>query len=140
MSSNRRSAALFPVTALLVGVAILSGCQERIYLSQDEVEQRIKRELSPGTSPEQVEEFIKSFQSQFFVSRSDYRELISQPPDSSLDVPENKQLQPQGYIGCWIYRTGRSPKMFATWNIRMTFYFDKNRRLIGHQLRTVGEH
>jgi len=129
---------LFALVALPLGCGIFSACKERIYLSQAEIGARIKKELPLGSSTEQVNAFVDSYSSRFETHVSDYKESVPEPPD--LDAPDEKLSQAQGYIVAGIRRTGTAPQYFATWNIRLTFYFDKNRTLAGYQLKTFGTH
>jgi hypothetical protein len=131
---QQRIAAFFVIFSLLA--ASLTACKEEFYLKQSEVEERLQKELPLGASVDQVRQFIESYKSRFEVDVLDYHVK----PESSLEVPEDKQLHPAGYVSAWIRNTGNSPKVAARWNIHMTFFFDENRRLIGRQLRTLGTH
>jgi hypothetical protein len=131
---QQRIAAFFVIFSLLA--ASLTACKEEFYLKQSEVEERLQKELPLGAPVDQVRQFIESYKSRFKVDLFDYHAKT----ESSLEVPEDQQLHPAGNVSAWIRNTGSSPKVFATWNIHMTFFFDENRRLIGHQLRTLGTH
>jgi hypothetical protein len=123
---------------LLVGVSALSSCKKEIYLSQDEVQARLQKDLPPGSSIEQVKSFIRAYQSNFQVTIDDYRQEIPEP--SLSDAPENKLPNAQGYLGATIFRTGINPEIFAHYNIRLVIYFDQNKLLVGHKIYTVGAH
>jgi hypothetical protein len=136
-NGNGRSL-LLALVALLFGCGTLSGCRERIYLSKEEVEARIGKEIPPGSSVEQVKAFVNSYSQRFETNVSDYKEPVPESP--SRCAPNEKLPQAQGYILGGIRRTGSAPQHVATLNIRLCFYFDKNRTLVEHKLEQIEEY
>ena|SRR2546428_5991046 len=133
-NGNGRSL-LLALVALLFGCGVLSGCRERIYLSKEEVEARIGKEIPPGSSVEQVKVFVNSYSQRFETNVTDYEEPVPEPP--SRCAPDKKLPQAQGYIWGGMRRTGTAPQHMAYLNIRLCFYFDKNRTLVGHKLEQI---
>lgn len=66
---------------------------------------------------------------------SDYEEPVPEPPYRC--APDEKLPQAQGYIWGGMRRTGSAPQHMATLNIRLCFYFDKNRTLVKHKLEQI---
>ena len=126
---------LLALVALLFGCVTLSGCRERIYLSEGQVEARIGKEIPPGSSVEQVKAFVNSYSQQFETNVSDYEERVPEKPERC--APDEKLPQAQGYIIGGMRRTGSRPQHVATLNIRLCFYFDKNRKLVEHKLQQL---
>jgi hypothetical protein len=126
---------LLALVALLFGCGTLGSCKERIYLSKEEIEARIRKELPLGSSAEQVKAFVNSFSSRFETRVSNYEESI---PDTY--APEKKLPQAQSFIGARIRETGIAPRDLITWDIRLLFYFDKNRTLVGHKIEQIGRY
>jgi hypothetical protein len=135
MRNGTGKSTLFALVALLFGCGTLSGCKERIYLSEEEVEARIGKEIPPGSSVEQVKAFVNSYSQRFKTNVTDYEEPVPEPP--SRCAPDEKVPQAQGYIWGGMRRTGSAPEHMATLNIRMCFYFDKNRTLVGHKVEQI---
>ena len=129
---------LLALIALLFGCGTLSGCGDRIYLSEGQVETRIGKEIPPGSSVEQVKAFVNSYSQRFETNVSDYMEPVPERPDRC--APDEKLPQAQGYIEGGMRRTGSRPQHMATLNIRLCFYFDKNRTLVGHKLKQLEEY
>ncbi len=129
---------LLALVALLFGCVTLSGCGDRIYLSEGQVEARIGKEIPPGSSVEQVKAFVNSYSQRFETNVSDYKEPVPERPDRC--APDEKLPQAQGYIEGGMRRTGSRLKHMATLNIRLCFYFDKNRTLVGHKLKELEEY
>jgi hypothetical protein len=126
---------LLALVALLFGCGTLGGCGEQIDLSKEEVEARIGKEIPPGSSIEQVKAFVNSYSQRFKTHVSDYEEPV--PEGSDRCAPDKKLPQAQGYILGGIRRTGIAPQHMATLNIRLCFYFDKNRKLVEHKLEQL---
>jgi hypothetical protein len=126
---------LLALIAVLFGCGTLSGCRERIYLSKEEVEASIGKEIPPGSSVEQVKAFVNSYSQRFETNVTDYEEPVPQP--SSRCAPNEKLTQAQGYIWGGMRRTGTAPQHMAYLNIRLCFYFDKNRTLVGHKVEQI---
>ena len=124
---------LLALIALLFGCGTLSGCGDRIYLSEGQVETRIGKEIPPGSSVEQVKAFVNSYSQRFETNVSDYEEPAPKPGHRC--APDEKLPQAQGYIEGGMRRTGSRPRHVATLNMRLCFYFDKNRKLVGHKVR-----
>ena len=135
MRNGTGKSTLLTLVALLVGCGTLSGCRERIYLSKEEVEARIGKEIPPGSSVEQVKAFVNSYSQRFKTNVSDYEEPV--PEGSYRCAPDKKLPQAQGYIWGGMRRTGIAPQHMATLNIRLCFYFDKNRTLVEHKLEQL---
>ena len=133
MRNGTGKSTLLALVALLFGCGTLSGCRDRIYLSEGQVEARIGKEIPPGSSEEQVRAFVNSYNPQFKASLSDYEERVPEKPMRC--APDEKLPQAQGYIWGGMRRTGSRPRHVATLNIRLCFYFDKNRTLIGHKVK-----
>jgi hypothetical protein len=138
MRNGTGKSTLLALVALLFGCGTLSGCGERIYLSEGQVEARIGKEIPPGSSVEQVKAFVNSYSQRFETNVSDYMEPV--PERSGRCAPEEKLPQAQGYIVGGMRRTGSRPQHMATLNIRLCFYFDKNRTLVGHKLNELEEY
>lgn len=132
---QRQRIAVFPIMLGLLATS-LTACKEEFYLKQREVEERIQKELPLGASVDQVRTFIESYSSRFEVNGPDYRSKA----ESNLEIPEDSRLHPAESVSAWIRNTGTNPKIFARWNIHMTFFFDENKKLIGYQLKTLGTH
>jgi hypothetical protein len=126
---------LFALVALLFGCGTLGSCRERIYLSKEEIEARIRKELPLGSSAEQVKAFVNSYSPRFETQVSDYEELVPEPPYRC--APDEQLPQAQGYIWGGMRRTGSAPQHMAILNIRLCFYFDKNRTLVEHKLEQI---
>jgi len=135
MRNGTGKSTLLALVALLFGCVTLSGCRERIYLSEGQVEARIGKEIPPGSSVEQVKAFVNSYSQQFETNVSDYEERVPEKPERC--APDEKLPQAQGYIIGGMRRTGSRPQHVATLNIRMCFYFDKNRKLVEHKLKQI---
>jgi len=135
MRNETGKSTLLALVALLFGCGTLSGCGERIYLSEEEVEARIGKEIPPGSSVEQVKAFVNSYSQQFETNVSDYEEPVPERPDRC--APDEKLPQAQGYILGGMRRTGSRPQHMAYLNIRLCFYFDKNRKLVEHKLKQL---
>src|SRR5215510_10621715 len=133
MRNRTGKATLHALVALLFGCGTLSGCRERIYLSKEEVEARIGKEVPPGSSVEQVSAFVSSYSQQFITNVSDYEEPVPEP--GYRCAPDEKLPQAQGYIWGGMLRTGIRPRHMANLNMRLCFYFDKNRTLVGHKVK-----
>jgi hypothetical protein len=133
MRNGAGKSTLLALAALLFGCVTLSGCRERIYLSEGQVEARIGKEIPPGSSVEQVKAFVNSYSQQFETNVSDYEERVPEKPERC--APDEKLPQAQGYIIGGMRRTGSRPQHMATLNIRLCFYFDKNRTLVGHKVK-----
>jgi len=71
MRNGTGKSTLLALVALLFGCVTLSGCRERIYLSEGQVEARIGKEIPPGSSVEQVKAFVNSYSQQFETNVSD---------------------------------------------------------------------
>ena len=71
MRNGTGKSTLLALVALLFGCGTLSGCGERIYLSEEEVEARIGKEIPPGSSVDQVKAFVNSYTQQFETNVSD---------------------------------------------------------------------
>ena len=138
MRNGTGKSALLALVALLFGCGTLSGCRERIYLSEGQVEARIGKEIPSGSSVEQVKAFVNSYSQQFETNVSDYEEPVPKP--GYRCAPDEKLPQAQGYIEGGMRRTGSRPQHMATLNIRLCFYFDKNRTLVGHKLKQLEEY
>src|SRR5215510_2520248 len=106
---------LLALVALLFGCGALSGCGERVYLSEGQVEARVGKEIPPGSSVEQVKAFVNSYSQRFETNVSDYMEPVPERPHRC--APDEKLPQAQGYIEGGIRRTGRRPQHMATLNI-----------------------
>src|SRR5262245_31150285 len=138
MRIGTRKSTLLALVALLFGCGTLSGCRDRMYLSEEQVEARIGKEIPPGSSVEQVRAFVNSYSQQFKTNLSDYMEPV--PEKSDRCAPDEKLPQAQGYIEGGIRKTGSVPRHMATLNIRLCFYFDKNKTLVGHKLKQLEEY
>jgi len=133
MRNGTGMSTLLALVALFFGCGTLSGCGERIYLSEKEVEARIGKEVPPGSSVEQVKAFVNSYSQRFETYVSDYEEPVPKP--GYRCAPDEKLPQAQGYILGGLRRTGSRPRHTATLNMRLCFYFDKNRTLVGHKVK-----
>jgi hypothetical protein len=131
--SGAGKSTLLALVALLFGCGTLSGCRDRIYLSTGQVEARIGKEIPPGSSEEQVRAFVNSYNPQFEAKLSDYEERVPEKPERC--APDEKLPQAQGYVWGGIPKTGIAPRHVATLNIRLCFYFDKNRALVAHKVK-----
>ena len=136
MRNGTGKSTLLALGALLFGCGTLSGCRDRIYLSTGQVEARIGKEIPPGSSVEQVRAFVNSYNPKFEANLSDYEERVPEKPERC--APDEKLPQAQGYIIGGMRRTGSRPRHVATLNMRLCFYFDKNRTLVGHKLKQLG--
>src|SRR5262245_14818555 len=137
--SGAEKSTLLALVALLFGCGTLSGCRDRIYLSTGQVEARIGKEIPPGSSEDQVRAFVNSYNPQFKAILSDYEERVPEKRGERC-APNEKLPQAQGYIFGGIRKTGVAPRHVANLNIELCFYFDKNRTLVGHQLKLVEEY
>src|SRR5215468_9504343 len=96
MRNGTGKSTLLALVALLFGCGTLSGCRDRIYLSEEQVEARIGKEIPPGSSAEQVKAFVSSYSKQFETNVSDYMEPVPERPYRG--APDEKLPQAQGYI------------------------------------------
>ena len=135
MRNGTRKSTLLALVALLFGCGTLSDCGERTYLSEEQVEARIGKEIPPGSSVEQVKTFVNSYSQQFETNVSDYEERVPEKPERC--APDEKLPQAQRYIEGGMRRTGSRPQHMAALNIRLCFYFDKNRKLVEHKLEQL---
>ena len=134
MRNGTGKSTLLALIALLFECGTLSGCREQIYLSIAEVEARIRKEIPPGSSVEQVKAFVNSYSQRFTTNVTDYEEPV---PEKYRCAPDKKLPQAQGYIWGGMRKTGIKPEHMANLNIRLCFYFDKNRALVEHKIEQI---
>lgn len=129
------------VALLLVASAFfMTACGDKEFrLTQEQVEERIKKELPTGATQEQVKQFISSFKSEFTVDEREYRPEVS---TASLNSESSNavEIAYHGIIRARIRKIGRDPKIFAVFNLHLEFYFDEKGLLAGHKLETYGVH
>lgn len=128
---------LIAFVGLGVGYGIVSILREKTFITEEEITKRINQDLPKSSSLATVVTFINSFGSQFQLSIFDYTEGIPLPTD--FDAPNNPLPEAKGYVGAWVDRTGVTPMSFITWNTKMLFYLDKDKRLVGYKIRTIGD-
>lgn len=126
---------------LLCASAFLSAsCGDKEFrLTQEQVEERIKKELPTGATQEQVKQFISSFKSEFTVEEREY-----QPEASTASLNSESsgavEISYHGVIRARIRKIGRDPKIFVLFDLHMEFYFDEKGLFAGHKLKTYGYH
>ena len=129
-----------PVMVLALTVLVTTSCGDKEFrLTQEQVEERIKKELPIGATQEQVKQFISYFKSEFDVDERVYEAKTptitpESVGDGSTDVPYH------GIIRARIRKIGRDPKIFAVFDLHLEFYFDEKGLLSGHKPKTYGYH
>lgn len=138
MAVSKINKILLTVIAFLaISLFVVYNLQARTFITQDEIIAKIKQSLPLGTSIEDVKNFLVSYRSEFRITHSDYSEPMPRSGDSN--APEEPLLTAKGYLVALLHRSGVEPMSFITWHISMTFYFDKNKKLVGYKVRTVGD-
>ena len=129
------------VVAFLLAASafLLVSCGEKHFrLTQEQVEERIKKDLPAGATQEQVKQFLASFKPEFEVEECEYSAEVSSQPDA--EKPATPAPTYHGIIRARIRKIGRDPKIFALFDLHLEFYFDETGLFAGHKLKTVGYH
>lgn len=128
------------VFLLIASAFFVVSCGNKEFrLTQEQVEERIKKELPNGATQEQVKQFISSFKSEFEVDERVYEVKTSTTTPESVDGG-SADIPYHGIIRARIRKIGRDPKIFALFDLHLEFYFDEKGLLAGHKLKTYGYH
>lgn len=141
-SGNRQNlrSKIEAVLLLITSAFLVASCGNKEFrLTQEQAEERIKKELPIGATQEQVKQFISSFKPSFEVDEREYDAKASTTApkfvgDDSTDIPYH------GILRARIRKIGRDPKIFAVFDLHLEFYFDEKGLLSGHKLKTYGYH
>ena len=119
-------------------LGLLFSCTKReLKLTPEQVSEIIDKELPNGSTKEQVINFLDSKGiTGFEIVRGEYKQ--GQPVGT--DAPEDKASAVKGYIAALIKDVGSDSTVFATYHIRVLFYFGEGEQLIGHKDFIIGTH
>jgi len=125
---------------LAASAFLLASCGNKEFrLTQEQVEERIKKELLVEATQRQVSQFLASYKSEFEVEEREYKTEISIASLKS-EASGTTEVPYHGIIRARIRKIGRDPKNFAVFDLHLEFYFDEKGLLAGHKLETYGYH
>ncbi len=135
--SRKKWLLIAAVTLLVFGGVIVNSLREKTFITQEELATKIDQTLPLGTSIDDVKAFLNSYRSQFQLEIYDYQEPV--PKENNEDTPKEPLPTAKGYLGAWLHRSGVIPLSLITWHIKMNFYFDHDKKLVGYKLLTYGD-
>jgi len=128
-----RSTSMFCLATLLLFLLVSLGCKrEKVKVS--EVEERIDKNILPGSTKEQVLDFLGSLKVNSI--KVEHTEYIPKKPIGTDELKDPK-TEVYGYIVAWMKNTGSD--LLQVYNIRIVFYFDRLEHLILYRVESFGD-
>lgn len=126
---------LVAVFALIWGITF-GACGYKAAVSENEVKDRIEKDIPRGSNISQVLAFLNSLEIKGL--KAEHSGFIPGKP-AGTDRPTRNQGEVMGYVIASIKNAARDDSKLQVYRIEIFLYFDKDQRLIDYKTQTRGD-
>lgn len=112
---------------LFYGVIFTMGCK-KVYITEQEVNQRIRSEIPPGSTYSQVNDFLKKYNWGGDSKLSKFEDMWTH--DNLLTTEEKQKIKWNSGGGILTIEKG----LIWSWGIHIEFYYDQDEKLVTYNL------